>query len=43
MITQNYRLADRFKQELFKQDAAGRRVPGSHRVAADWFNNIILD
>lgn len=36
-------LAGRFKFEAFKPDANGVEIPGTRRVAADWFDNLITD
>ena len=36
-------LAGRYKIEALKLDEHGNEIPGSRRVAADWFNNLILD
>ncbi|WP_444893452.1 hypothetical protein ACJJIE_02635 [Microbulbifer sp. TRSA001] len=36
-------MAGRFRLVAFKKDAKGEIVPSSQRVAADWFNNLILD
>jgi hypothetical protein len=37
------RVAGFFKLEAFRQDADGHEIPGSRRVAADWFPNLITD
>ncbi|WP_444900521.1 hypothetical protein ACJJIX_19880 [Microbulbifer sp. VAAC004] len=36
-------LAGRFKIEAYKRDASGAEIPGSRRVAAPWFSNLILN
>lgn len=36
-------MAGKFRLEAFKQDSAGNEVPGSRRVAAEWFPNIITN
>lgn len=35
--------AGRFKLEAFKTDADGNEIPGTRRVAAEWFSNLITD
>ena len=35
--------AGRFKLEAFKTDAAGNEIPGTRRVAAEWFSNLITN
>ena len=37
------KLAGRFKVEAFRADADGNEIPGSRRVAADWFSNLITN
>ena len=32
-----------FKIEAFRTDEAGEEIPGSRRIAADWFPNLITD
>lgn len=36
-------MAGKFRLEAFKQDPAGNEIPGSRRVAAEWFPNIITN
>lgn len=36
-------VSGRFKIEAFRTDDAGNEIPGTRRVAADWFNNLITD
>lgn len=36
-------VAGRFKFEAFKPDANGIEVPGTRRVVADWFDNLITN
>lgn len=36
-------VAGRFKIEAFKVDAQGDEIPGSRRLAADWFDNLIVN
>ncbi len=35
--------AGRFKFETFKTDADGKEIPGTRRIAADWFDNLIVN
>ena len=36
-------VAGYYKFEAFREDADGNEIPGSRRVAADWFPNLITD
>lgn len=36
-------VAGRFKMEAFRVDENGNEVPGSRRLAADWFDNLIVN
>lgn len=36
-------LAGRYKIEALKLDAQGNEIPGSRRICANWFSNLILD
>ena len=42
-VNLNVSVKGRFKIEAFRQDEAGNEVPGSRRVAADWFDNLITN
>lgn len=35
--------AGRFKFEAFKADAEGNEIPGTRRIVADWFDNLIVN
>lgn len=41
--TMTAKFAGRFKFEAFKTDSEGNEIPGSRRIAADWFDNIITN
>lgn len=43
MIKLNFGLAGEFKIEAAQVDAQGVEIPGTRRVLADWFDNIIVD
>lgn len=36
-------VAGRFKIEAFKVDAQGEEIQGTRRLAADWFDNLVVD
>lgn len=36
-------VAGRFKIDAFRVDADGAEIPGSRRIAADWFDNLIVN
>lgn len=43
MIKADIGMAGLYRFEAFKQDAVGNEVPGTRRVVADWFPNLITD
>lgn len=43
MIKADIGMAGLYRFEAFKQDAAGNEIPGTRRVVADWFPNLITD
>lgn len=38
-----FQFAGRYRIEAFKADADGNEIPGTRRVAADWFDNLITN
>lgn len=43
MIKADIGMAGLYRFEAFKQDATGNEIPGTRRVVADWFPNLITD